>query len=731
MALAQSVQLELDGEGAALRVIRLRGVERLCAPYAFEVSFSPARDAGPWPGGALSDLVGKPARISMALPDGAARLIDGIVDAISASAAAYVATVVPKVSLLSDMVDYLVFLDREAVEIAKQVLSEHGITADARVARALAKRPQCVAAFETRLGFLSRILAEEGIAWYLPVDRKDVLVLADAKGAFDATPGVDALPVRELAAAETAESVQRVTLRRAMVPDRLTLRDYNFGQPTVDMTAAAGDGPGQRERYEHPGGYPEPGLGRALAQIRLEEAQARQLVLTGVTSSRRLAPGHTIALEGSALDAVNAKWLVLEVAHELVDQSGGDAVDGEVRYEARFTAVPADREHRPARRRAPRARGLETATVTAPAGSEIHTDRHGRAKIHLRWDRRRPVDDTSSTWTRVLQPPTSGGLMQPRTGWEVLTSFHAASADDPLVLGRMYNGAAVPARPLPGGKTGTVFGSLTTPGGGSANVIAMDDTAGNELMSFTASKDFNERTENDKATEITGDDTWSVGANRTAIVGKACQVAVTGAQSYTVAANRTVNLEANALVEAASESVLVGGLRVFNVGGDYSQSSASLARLVGAAKVETAVVHQTRHVTGPSTVLVGGSWNEHGVVDAAVKVGGASTEIISGSKKIDAGTYGLTVRGALSETLASRKIKAGGGISEEYTGPYVLSVGASAKLRGSDVTVEATASLTIKASGITVKMTPGSITIDGKFDGKVKSVDDGDESYDG
>lgn len=47
------------------------------------------------------------------------------------------------------------------------------------------------------------------------------------------------------------------------------------------------------------------------------------------------------------------------------------------------------------------------------------------------------------------------------------------------------------------------------------------------------------------------------------------------------------------------------------------------------------------------------------------------------------------------------------------------------------MTVRASGSITLKASGITVKITPGSITIDGKFDGKTKSVDDGDEKYDG
>jgi type VI secretion system secreted protein VgrG len=375
--------------------------------------------------------------------------------------------------------------------------------------------------------------------------------------------------------------------------------------------------------------------------------------------------------------------------------------------------------------------GVQTTTVTAAGGSEIHTEEHGRSRVHLRWDRRRPMDDTSSAWTRVLQPATTGSLFLPRTGWEELTAFWGPSADAPLLLGRLDNGAATPPRSLPGSKTSTMFGSATTPGGGSANVVLMDDTAGSEGLSFVASKDFNERTENDKATDIKADDTHTVGANRKLIVGNVHQVAVTGAQTYTVGGGRTVNVESDFNLEAASESVMVGGLRMFNVGGDYSTSCASLTRLVGAAKVETAIEHQQRDVTGASTVMVGGSWSETGVVHAAVHVAGGNAELVAGAKTINAGKYELTVRGALSETLASRKIKAGGKVNEAYKGPLTMTIAGAMKIKGADVTIKATTKLTIKASGITVEITPGNIKIDGKFDGKVNSVDEGDESYEG
>lgn len=724
MSLTQTVELKIDGAPDTLRVTRLRGEERLHAPYRFEVVCAPPAEGGL----VAAAVLGHPARLSWALPDGGERVIEGAVDAVSTSPAAVTVTVVPRLALLEDCVDHVVFLDEDAVAIARKVLHEHGIDVDPRVTRTLRKRPQCVQLFESDLAFVSRILAEEGVAFYLPLDKKDLLVLADHPSGFDDVPGVSSLPVGDHAGLEAAESVTQVALRHGLVSDKLSLRDYFFEKPALDLQVDASAGPGKRERYEYPGGYEDPGLGQALAKIRLEEARGRRIVLTGRTSSRRLSPGHVITLDGAPLDEVNGRWLVLEVTHELADHG---ASEGERRYEARFSAVPAAGGHRPARRKAPRVLGVQTTTVTSAGGAEIHTEEHGRSRVHLRWDRRRPLDDTSSAWTRVLQPATTGSFFQPRTGWEELTAFSGGSADVPWLLGRVYNGAATPPKSLPGARTSTMFGSATTPGGAGANVVLMDDTAGSEGLSFLASKDFNERTENDKATDIKSDDTHSVGANRKLIVGNVHQVAVKGAQSYTVAAKRTVNLEANFNLEAASESVMIGGMRLFNVGGDYGTSSASLTRLVGAAKIETAIESQSRQVKGASTILVGGSWSQRAVLTAAVQVAGANAEVVAGAKTIKAGKYEVKVRGALSETFASRKIKAGGKINEDYTGPLTMTIGGSTKIKGADVTIKATSKLTIKASGITVVITPGNIKIDGKFDGTVKSVDDGDEKYEG
>ncbi len=424
---------------------------------------------------------------------------------------------------------------------------------------------------------------------------------------------------------------------------------------------------------------------------------------------------------------IAGRWLLLDVEHR-GDDYHVERADGR-RFVCTFTAVPADGGYREARVAAPQVGGIQTGVATGASGAEIHTEKHGRVTAHLRWDCLRPLDDKSSTDLRVVQPPTSGGFFLPRVGWEALLAFEHGSADAPYVVGRLYNGQAPPPSGLPGKKVVSAFGTQTTPGGGSANLVEMNDTAGNEGMNFNASKDFNERTENDKNTSITTNDSWSVGAARKLIVGQVLSVKVGGAQSYTIGGSRTVNVTSNKLIAAASETVMIGGLRTFNVGGDYKTGSSSLTRLVGGAKAETAIESVVRSVQGAQTVLVGGSWRTVAGVSHNVAVSGAATEVVAGAKSIKGSKYHLAVKGALNETLASRSVTAGGDRGEQFAAAASYSIGASASMKASEVTVKADSKITIKAGGVTVTITSGEIRIDGDVSSKVDSSDAGDQEY--
>ena len=709
--------LFIDGFTAPWRVVLLAGRERVHEPFSFELTCERPRDAAPL---ALDTFLARPARLTWPTGDGGERVVSGFLDAAEAVHDGYRFTLAPHVAELADEIDHRVFLGKDAATIAEEVLSARHLRVERRLTRALPARAQCVQHFESALRFVSRILAEEGIAWWLSPSDEETLIFSDNASAHEDIAGGATLRVSDGAGLTGEETIARVQLRAGVVSDKVSLRDYDFEQPSIDLTAEAAEKAGHLEVYAYPGGYADPAIGRALARIRLEEARSERLVLRAETSCRRLVPGYVLTLTHGARDDINQRWLLIDVAHVL----------GEHGYVARFTAVPASEGYRPARPKSPRLGGVQTATAAGPAGAELHTEEHGRVRAKLRWDRRPERDERASHWLRVAQPPTSGGLLLPRAGWELLVGFSGSSADAPFVLGRLANGEAPPPEGLPARKVVSALGSLTTPNGGNGNVLRLDDSAGAEAMGFTASGDYNERTENDKVTGIIGTDTHAIGASRKLIVGTVHQVSVTGSQSYSVGGSREVNVNANKSIGAASEAVTIGGARVFTIGGDQTTScGGTLARVVGAAKAEAAIEHQDRTVTGASVIAVGGTWSVAAGAHASVSVLGASVEQVGGAKNVVCGKYNLSVTGALSETIATRSVRVKGDRGEQFGASGSYAIGGSAKLSGADIVFKAKGRITLKSGGATITITPASITIDARFSGAVGSEDHGDEAY--
>jgi type VI secretion system secreted protein VgrG len=713
--------LEVEGASCVWRIAGVTGRERLHGFFAFRVLAEPMEGDLRASGIEPEDLITKTARLRWPLESVGERVVEGIVDEVRRDGGHYEIAIVPRVAMLADSSDYRVFVDQDALAIAGAVLADNGIALEARVARTLPKRAQCVQSFESDLAFVSRILADEGVAWFLPHGRPDVLIATDNRTGFDRIE--DPLPIVDAGGLVTGRSAYRARVRQRVVTDRVTLRDYDFEAPKLDLTAEAKGKRSDLESYEFPGGFRDPALGKALARIRREEKAAMERVLDAETTARDLAPGYLVQVQG---ELAEGEWLIVEVTHESLEQ--GPTTD-ERPYRARFLAIPAETAYRPTREEPRRVPGVQHATTTGPRAQEIHTEEHGRVKTLLRWDRRGKKDDRSSAWARTMQPPTSGGFFLPRVNWEVLVGFSGCSADSPLVLGRLYNGEIAPPHGLPANKVVSAFGTRTTPGGGSANGMTIDDTAGHEGMTFGASADYNERTENDKVTVVAADEKASVSGNRKLMVGQVHGIEVAGAQTHSVGGSRALNVNANMGVSAGPESISIGGLRSFKVGGDSSIACAMLSRLVGGAKAELDIEHETREVGGASTTLVGGSWNVVAAAQASVSVAGASAELVGGPRKVTTGSYFLEVKGGLKLTLGSWTTKAGASHDIGFNAGSAVQVAGSAKIKGSDVTIAADSKLTIKASGITIEMTPSAVTVKGRFDGSIASVDDGDQQY--
>ncbi len=177
---------------------------------------------------------------------------------------------------------------------------------------------------------------------------------------------------------------------------------------------------------------------------RLEAQRGDARVCAFRTIAHDLRPGKVFTIVGHPRSEIASPLLVV------TSSFSGSAV-GEWLHtcEARYTDV----DYRPPLRTPkPRTLGVESATVTGPAGEEIHTDEFGRVRVHFHWDREGASDETSSCWVPLSQAWAGAGfgaVSLARVGQEVLVDFLGADPDRPVVVGRVFTTTMPPPYALP------------------------------------------------------------------------------------------------------------------------------------------------------------------------------------------------------------------------------------------------------------------------------------------
>ncbi|APR79156.1 Putative vgr related protein [Minicystis rosea] len=652
----------------------------------------------------LEALLGKPAKLAYGVPGDEPRCLFGIVESATAVGLAdarldggthYTLRVVSMLALLERSVDSRIYQDMTVREIITDVLERHGIKKVVwRLKAKYPKREYCVQYQESALAFVMRLCEHEGIYSFVePSAEEEILVFDDDSTAALPMSGDPELPLRRRTAlADAGDAAYALRQKEQVRSGKFVLRDFDFKRPQLDLTAEkqSAERTGL-EVYDYPGGYFEPTEGKRLSEVRLEAEQVLRRTVEIDASCTRIAVGQKLEITDAG-DA-GGKLFVFAAHHRYVHQSArergggkGAAMNGSgSSYVVRARLVPLTVKYRLARvTPIPVIEGPQTATVVVPAGSPgetIHTDEHGRCKVKFRWDRSPPTDDRASCWMRVAQLQTSGSMMLPRIGWEVIVEFLEGNPDRPIVTGRLYNGSVMPPYALPEGKTRTSIKSQSTPGGGGNNEIRFEDKAGSEEIMLNAQHDMKVVAANNAKTSVGNNETRVVGNNHSLTVGANQTTKITKGSSNTIGANQTVKVGGNRKVEVNAVTGLnVAGNSTTKVAGSQFemdgnpleallQIAAQAAEQFVASLADNAIANVQAHVDGALNQVMGpiNQLNQQvqGIQNAmqAVKNGD-----LSGVGSMVAGASGLPGASEMVASMGGRGGGGGGGASADGGG---------------------------------------------------------------
>ncbi|MDB5907087.1 MAG: hypothetical protein JWP34_1201 [Massilia sp.] len=376
-----------------------------------------------------------------------------------------------------------------------------------------APRSYCCQYRETDAEFITRLLAEEGLAWrFEESDGNERMVLFADSTQLSAAPedasssAGGGIRYHAASALEQRDSIQHLEAARKLSIAVCTVLSYDYkakqvvGISVPTKFPIGGKHAQAIESFDSPGQYAYTNARRArrCAEIQMEAHEARSLVWEGRSTVRTLRAGTrlritdipmkkyrneapafvlvrvvSVGVNNLPMTARNGLSELFGPIAELLAQSLGKVqlagFDGVVEQAQRsgfancFEAIPAERPWRPMSDASgcshtnPTAHGSQSAIVVGADGSdqpngadEIHCDRLGRVRVKFHWQ-----DNDAGCWVRVAQRSAGAGMgsqFLPRIGQEVLVKFIENDIDRPVIIGALYNGQGEGGvLPTPGG----------------------------------------------------------------------------------------------------------------------------------------------------------------------------------------------------------------------------------------------------------------------------------------
>ncbi|CAI9121510.1 type VI secretion system Vgr family protein [Brytella acorum] len=507
-----------------LHAIGLRAAEQISEPFQIAVDVvSTDKQISP------DSLLHQPVTVTVRRKDGTDRYFNGLVRHISSGGVEhrgrweYRLDVVPSLWFLSQTHDCRIFQKKTAVEILRQIFSEHGVQpVDFRVTGSQAQREYTTQFNENDLAFCQRIMQESGLFYYFVHEKgQHTLVVANANQGFR----VMAEPLhRVMAQGDNVDIISSWQTAKMVSAGAAHHQDYDPTRPSAPVIGRAtaddaGPGASKRKNFLWPAMTTENDVARDRARYALEASAAQAGLANGTCHDPHFCPGFRFQIDRNPA-AGGSDFVVHSARHSARDDSwlGGTAAP---QYEVSFSAFANSLPWRePATHKRPVMSGIYSAIVLGEGGEEIHVDPLGRIKVRLLFDHREDTRAGMAIWARVLHSWAGnkwGWQHLPRVGTEVGVSFMSGDCDNPVVLGCFYHEQARPVFDLPSEKTKMGFRSRSTLGGGSAdfNELSFDDALGQEMMFMHAQRDHRLEVERDHSADVGRDRTTVVERNET------------------------------------------------------------------------------------------------------------------------------------------------------------------------------------------------------------------------
>lgn len=501
----------------------------------------------------------------------------------------YNLTMVPWLWFLSKTNNHRIFQEMKVEDIVSSIFRDYGFgDYEFRLEGNYVTREYCVQHNESDLNFVSRLLEEEGIAYFfMQQDGRHVMQLVDAASSYQE------FPESYLTYSKGNQPDTQINQWRHVYEFRKghwSLNDYDFKTPKKDQfqtTASTSNfaNAGEYKHYEYTPYHDFSGL-KELTKKRIEAEETPMNIVEGSSDCSSFYAGGMFKLGEHTVSDELGTYIVTAIRHRAHDNSYLSGNESGADYGNDFACIPNTVHYRPPLVHAkPVIQGPQSALVVGAAGEEIYVDKDGRIKVQFHWDTIGKKDEGSTCFIRVMQPWAGAGWgtsFIPRIGMEVVVNFFNGDPDRPIITGSVYNGDN---KPPFNSKTQSGIKTRSTKGGTASNCneLRFDDNKDSEQIFIHAEHNMDTEVENNETLRVDVNRTKKIGKNETYTIGEDRDKTIGKNQTETIGENKDTTVGKNYTESIGDDKTLsIGKNHSEDIGDDMSITiGKNLAEQVG------------------------------------------------------------------------------------------------------------------------------------------------------